>query len=611
MGTRGVKAYLYKKRYYRTYIPCSAHPDTFGAWFAEQVPRDERDRQAWITSLIEQIELEVCWRNECGIPDKKRLDLDYEWGEVEHGFEIFYEGRPMVFQDIKSIEDGMVPDKDYATEWSYVIDLDNRAFTINGLMHFRLDNMPSGSINRYFWRIPSSIDPGTNCIPTFAHPPSTPVEYIATVSRWPHPDFDVIQTHEEYKAVAPILVSTEEWGAPTWTSLTTAQQLSENLVQVILRDSAERLSNPDVTKTRLSFCICLWQVLSAAAPSHLCCLPDSDSPTSQAISNDRVRPIYDLDNSGLSNCMTPHYFTWESMHDKNYDHKPHWFRGCLVVFCPRLDDSEYVEYETLLMVSNLRKFGRTTGVGIIFSGRHVLAVSVDGDTVRCSHPLPFHDVKMKIQDGFLLATHLLSLHTATNKTPWIHTPSSVCPAMNRPRRLPDELILEIAFYLGDSDYRRLGQVSRLFRGVYANYPRVLDYVLLGYAGNGNYSVLHNGTMAIQTLHLQRCAPFNHHYENLAHSFKHISHGAFNLRPGRSYDRSCIVQGAEAEHEATLEKNVKFKRNNCLSQIHLQAVFGMWDFVPPAEARSNFPGEAKFDPVGDFREGKGTWSEYRW
>ncbi|KAG8723516.1 hypothetical protein FRC09_003007 [Ceratobasidium sp. 395] len=598
------------QRYYRTYIPCSSHPDTFGDWFAGQIPREECHRLAWIASLIEQIDEEVRWRNERGIPDEECLDLNYIWSKVDEGFTVLYEGRPMVFQDIKGIENGMVPDEDHDTEWSYVIDLDNQAFTINGRMHFRLDNMPPGSINRYFWRIPSPYYPGTNCIPTFAHPPSTPVEHIATVSRWPPPSFDISETHKEYKTLGPILLSPQEWGAPTWTNLTTAQQLSGNLVEVILRDSAEKLSNPDITKTRPSFHVCLWQLLSAAAPSHLC-LPAPDPSTSQPIANSLIRPLHTLRGpSGYMNCMTPHYsYLTHGLKDENCDHKPYWFRGCLVVFCPRLDDTEYVEYENVFMVNSLRKFGRTTGVGILFSGRHILAVSVDGDTVRCSHPLPLYDAKMNIQDGFLLATHLLSLHSATNKTPW--TPSAKSLTIDRPRGLPDELVREITFYLDHEDYQSLGQVSRLFRGLYAKHPRVGSHILLGYASNGNYHVLHTGTIEIQTLHLQRFGRFNRYYKDLVHSFQHISRGPYNLRRGRLGYGLCVIQGAEAEHKAFIEQDVKYKGKDFWSEVYLQVVHGTWGFVLPAEAASNFPGEAEYDQERDIRQGQGVWDQYCW
>ncbi|KAG9095215.1 hypothetical protein FRC07_011126, partial [Ceratobasidium sp. 392] len=229
MGTRGLKAYLYKKRYFRTHVHCSAFPDGFGDWFAAQIPREETARQAWIVSLAEQIEQELAWRHENNISDDELLEADGVW--TDGAYSRIYEGRTVHFQDVRDNVEGSVPEDGLAdTDWSYVIDLDNRAFTINGLMHFRLDNMPLASLNSYFWRIPAPEDPGSqSCIPTFAHPPSTPLKYITAVSRWPPPRFNIIQTHEEYQKLSPVLLSIEDWGGPTWKTLTVAQKLSENL----------------------------------------------------------------------------------------------------------------------------------------------------------------------------------------------------------------------------------------------------------------------------------------------------------------------------------------------------------------------------------------------
>ncbi|KAG8796036.1 hypothetical protein FRC12_005826 [Ceratobasidium sp. 428] len=107
MGTRGVKAYLYKKRYYRTYIPGSSHPDIFGDKFASQIPREETQRLAWISSLIERIEQEVRWRNKHGVPDKESIDLEYKYSDDDDGFTTLHEGRIVIFQDIQGMDCGM------------------------------------------------------------------------------------------------------------------------------------------------------------------------------------------------------------------------------------------------------------------------------------------------------------------------------------------------------------------------------------------------------------------------------------------------------------------------------------------------------------------------
>ncbi|KAG9118754.1 hypothetical protein FRC07_006594 [Ceratobasidium sp. 392] len=594
MGTRGLKAYLYKNR--------------FGDWFAAQVPREEEARQA------EQIEQELVWRHQHDIEDGEDLEADCVWDD-DGGFATIYEGREMLFQDVRDNKGGMVPTGDLdSTEWSYVIDLDSRAFTINGLMHFRLDNMPPGSLNSYFWRIPTPKSPGKSCIPTFAHPPSTPIEYIATVSRWPPPKFDTTQIHEKYEKLSLALLSIEEWGAPTWNTLTVAQKLSANLVQTILLDSADSLSNPDVRRMRASFGVCCWQLISAAAPSHLCCpseVPPSKASHSISRRDPLTRSLRDLKSQSTyarSSCITPHYGSWVTTNDQSLDCKYYWFRGCLVVFCPRLEGAEYVEHQTLLMVETLRNHGRTNGIGIIFSGRHILAVAVDGDTVRCSHPLLFHDTKMNSQDGFLLATHLLSPLLTVNKTPWI---PSLCSELlaGSAGRLPDEIIQQIAFHLDHDSYRNLGYVSRFFREVYTQYPRVGNYILQGYTGNGNYRVLWTATGTVRTLHLQRDAPFNKRHISLVHTFQHISYGPHNLYQG-SDDNICIIGTAEPKSEGIISPGVK-RVGNRWSPVRLQAVHGIWSFVDPKEAASNFPGEMEYDEERDSHPGYSTWSDYRW
>ncbi|KAG8705130.1 hypothetical protein FRC08_001828 [Ceratobasidium sp. 394] len=471
------------------------------------------------------------------------------------------------------------------------MDLDNRAFTINGLMHFRLDNMPPGSLDSYFWVTPDPEDPTENHLQAYAHPPRTPVEYIATVSRWPPPDFDIVWVREEYAKLAPLILPASDWGAPTWTSLTVSQQLSASLVQTILLDNPEILSNPDAIPIRDSFNVCCWQLLSAAAPSHLRC--PVDPPPSNSARHFHTVPIKDLGRAPKHwNCVTPHYFTLLTRREtwgitRNY----YWFRGCLVAFRPRLDQVEYVEYETVQIVHQLRKFGRTNGIGLVFSGRHILAVAVDGDTVRCSHPLLFHDVKMKSQDGFLLATHLLCPMLAVDKTPWIQTlsPKPIASALIR---LPHELIRQIIFLLDHDSYQNLEHVSRPPREMHTAYPRVGNYVLLRHIDDYTYCVHHTETGTETIAYLQRSAPFCSSYMTLVYSFQRVSLGPHNLYPGSDYCEG-MIHGAESNVRALLGYRVEWK-GDCWPTIYMQAVHGIWRFVDLAVATSNFPEEVEYD-----------------
>ncbi|KAG8742865.1 hypothetical protein FRC10_000844 [Ceratobasidium sp. 414] len=604
MGTSGYVAYLYKGRYYATSIHSDAFPDYLGDWFAAKVPRDEAERESWMKTLIGQIEQEIAWRHAHDIGDDEELEADYPINKAEASeWIVFHEGRELLFREIVDGTKWKLFPGRGDEEWTYVIDLDSRAFTINTLMHFRLDNMPSRTLSSCFWLVYTPGSGGEEtCIPTFAHPPSTPVEHIATVARWPLPDFDISQAHEGYAKLAPVILSTDEWGAPTWTGLTVAQQLSADLVQTVLLDNAETLSNPDMNK-RHPFGVCCWQLLSAAAPCHL------KLPAQTEGDPHYFYTLSQLKANKFQSCLTPHYdSSCDFFGHEDLDHRYHWFRGCLVAFCPRLDVVQYVEHETVQMVENLRKYGRTTGIGIAFSGRHILAVAVDGDTVHCSHPLLFHDAKSQCQTGFLLATHLLSPLLAADKTPWLGKP---LPNLTSTARvLPRELVQRIMFQLDHDTFQEIHTVSHVFRELYVSHPRIGDYFLLSYIADGNYRVFDTTTSETTTMHLQRCGRLNACNKDLARSFQHVHPGPHNLDPGP--DRGTgLLRGHDSEHEVRLLWHKKYREGEGWPKVRLQAVNGIWRFVKPAEAKSNFPKALEYNKDRDKYQDSSSYRDYRW
>ncbi|KAG8696180.1 hypothetical protein FRC09_008677, partial [Ceratobasidium sp. 395] len=242
MGTSGCITYLYKGRYYATSIGDDAFPGSLGNRFTAKIPQDPTEREAWIHITFQT---------------KKSSGTTLQAMSSETAGLM-----------------GFSKDDRYLSSayWTYVADLGSRAFTINGLTHFRLDNMPPEGINRYFRRI--SAGPGRARVLDLGHASLMPKEHIATVSRWPVPGFDASLAHDQYLKLAPVITRTHE-----------------------------------------------------------------------------------------------------------------------------LDAAEYIEYKTVQMIQNLRKYGRTRGTGIFFFGRHILAVRTDGDT-----------------NGFLLATRLLSPVLVDDKT---------------------------------------------------------------------------------------------------------------------------------------------------------------------------------------------------
>ncbi|KAG8734964.1 hypothetical protein FRC10_011155 [Ceratobasidium sp. 414] len=603
-GTSGYIAYLYAGRYYATSIYRNAFPDSLGDWFAAKIPRDKAEREAWVKNLIEQIGQEVAWRHKHEIAEDEELEADYEIDATEgKEFVAFHKGRPLLFREIIDGAKGkLLPGQKGDEEWTYVIDLDSRAFTINALMHFHLDRMPPGTLNSQFWRYFAPDDQDRSCIMTFAHPLWAPIEHIGTVDRWPPPDFDVSQAHEKYTRLAPVLLSDEQWCVPTRRGLTVAQRFSASLVRAVLMDNAEAFSNADLGERRL-FGVRCWQLLSAAAPCHL------KLPTR---TEDDPRYSYSLPQLTQDtpwNCLTPHFDNSSRLDHETFDHRYYWFRGCLIVFCPRLDAIQYVEHETVQMVENLRKYGRTTGIGIVFSGRRILAVAVDGDTVRCSRPMRFHDRAMRLEVGLGLAMHLLSPELAVNKFQYLGKPSPNLIATASRARLPKELIQQIVFQLDHDTFQGIHTVSRLFRELYLRYPRIGDHFLLAHVAGRGYRTLDTTTGNTAILYIQRSL-FEWWDKDLTCSFQHIHRGPHNLDRGPR-EGFGVLRGHGSEHEVRLSRDSESWKGDGWPQIRLQAVRGTWNFVSKGEVRSNYPGVLKYEEDRDHYPDASHYRLRRW
>lgn len=206
--------------------------------------------------------------------------------------------------------------------WTYVLDLDDRAFTVNGRIHFPMDNMPPGEDGwiDYLWT-------GTHWDEMYrSHRPDTPGEYAMMLNRWSEPFLRPIQDHVDgYRAILPQETPLAEWGIPQWDNLTLAQALSARLLQIVLVDHASRLRNPDMLGERRLFNCCQWQILCAAAPSLVIYPPPFEAPPRWTRAPD---PIIHLslrwkDDKGVISPMTPHYRQDRRVQD-GWDERASW-----------------------------------------------------------------------------------------------------------------------------------------------------------------------------------------------------------------------------------------------------------------------------------------------
>ncbi|KAG8732712.1 hypothetical protein FRC10_000745 [Ceratobasidium sp. 414] len=416
------------------------------------------------TGVINTIEEAEAWRKDHQ-DGEHADDNDDDYDRGSDGSEPY-----LCFRDILDYNDWVFPGLG-SIEWTYVIDLDNRAFTVNGVVHFNLDNMPyEPQFDAYF--------EGNKVL-------SVPKEHLTTARQWPAPSFDVDAALQLYETLQPCVLGLEQWGAPTWDTLSLAQRLAVQLVVVAILDNHTLLGAPDLSSQWVEIAGVCWKLACAAAPSHLLC------PTAETSMFENILYASHEFLDEVRYCETA-----EQMH-----HIYCWFRGCLVAFCVRLDEDMYVKREVGLIVRFLRNHGPTRGLGIVMSSHQMLAVSIDGPEVRHSPALDIHDVlwspggdrqiKLTLGSGLLLLMHLLSPVLTVDKTPWSQSFDSA--RKNRPA-LPEEIVRHILHFTDDDTYHFvLPLVSHFVRSFCLDHPRIGDYTLVSCNSDDSFNVFHHPT----------------------------------------------------------------------------------------------------------------------
>lgn len=338
---------------------------------------------------------------------------------------------------------------------------------------------------------------------------STPLEYIGTVARWPEHNLDLVKLQEDYALLSALETPCAGWGVPSLDRLSVSQSLSFKLVQAILIDHADIFSNPDVLCQRRLHNMCCWKIVSAAAPSLLRCLPMStpqlqgSDVLGKTLGGSHARPPR----------LSPNLFLWyedneeqyyadvEANIDKSWDHLYWTLRGCLVGFCPRLDTPDFVKSEVLSAVEALKRSPSGKTVALIFSGRHVMAVSIGDRSIRHTPPVVVHDPKLAIQDGALLMIHLLNTRLGNKTFEALSQPNGSDVALTS-GTLPPEILYDIIHYTDHDTFQGFASVCRYTRSICLSYPRVNNSTLLQ-AVNGGFLVRDVGTGCESVAHMRR------------------------------------------------------------------------------------------------------------
>ncbi|KAF8750892.1 hypothetical protein RHS01_09037 [Rhizoctonia solani] len=369
-----------------------------------------------------------------------------------------------------------------------------------------------------------------------------PEKHIKILKPWPPPRFDTIQAESQYRQLEPRTVPLSEWGCPSWDILTTSQHLASSLVKTLVHDYSDELAlahYPSVWHKIGLFC---WQVANAAAPSHLICPPLDATPKSSSL---YVRAD-----------LVKHTGTTDPKRDR-----------------------------------------------IIMSGWHVIAVAVDGPTVRQSPVLDLHDGD-QLGEGVLMLMHLLSPTLTVAKTPWAS--ESLDRQSVATFRLPHDVLQQIIHLTDWDTYVSLSFVSRYFRSVYLAYPRVGDSILLGYESGTNsepvFKVKTNGSPCST---LARLVRIESNVDNRLPLWRYNSKCYMNcvLRPGLAGTFQYLQSGTGLSDNTIAAKEKNFFGHGVpralfkdvvggdkYPEMRIQAVNGVWKMVGMSKTGS---------PRGDF------------
>ncbi|KAF8712358.1 hypothetical protein RHS03_01212, partial [Rhizoctonia solani] len=568
MGTRGFLAYRHKGKYYRVYLHDDAHPSLPYVLPVDLFGLTKGGGAEWIdkiTKALEDKEKRIRLLTGNPFPFKDEDNSDEESGRDEAS-----KDRSILGDSDRSWTLGAA-----FIEWTYVFDFDDRVFTVNGAVNFRFDNMPPRKRRPHGFSL-------TDYLESFARV-KIPEKHIKILKPWPPPRFDTIQAESQYRQLEPRTVPLSEWGCPSWDTLTTSQHLASSLVKTLVQDYSDELAlahYPSVWHKIGLFC---WQVANAAAPSHLICPPLDATPKSSSlyVRADLVKHTGTTDpkvvqahigGRGTLGCYC-------------------WFRGCLVTFCPRLNEPVYMAHHVCQMVENLRKKGRTSGVGIIMSGWHVIAVAVDGPTVRQSPVLDLHDGD-QLGEGVLMLMHLLSPTLTVAKTPWAS--ESLDRQSVATFRLPHDVLQQIIHLTDWDTYVSLSFVSRYFRSVYLAYPRVGDSILLGYeSGTNSEPVFKVNTNGSPCSTLARLVRIESNVDNRLPLWRYNSKCYMNcvLRPGLAGTFQYLQSGTGLSDSTIAAKEKNFFGHGVpralfkdvvggdkYHEMRIQAVNGVWKMV---------------------------------
>ncbi|KAH8112903.1 hypothetical protein DFH11DRAFT_390183 [Phellopilus nigrolimitatus] len=461
MGTRGLVVYRHKGTYYVLYSHSDSYAQYLGMQLVSQIPTDKTAFEAWLEVARNFFEGEArkFKKYEDGRP--KGGDSDTELNEEMYAK---YYSKP-----------SRRPPSDY--EWTYTLDLDLLAFSINDGVHFRLNNIPRGEDGKKWIYYLTSDGYGKRCLR-----PDTPRKYVVTLVSDVSPTADGLAHYETFASDVNH-IREDAWLAPeNMQVLTTGRSVASIIVRGLIMENYCDLSEAcryppysDHFQAMATLLVC------AAAPG-------STSLTGEA----RHREII---YSGYLKKVRFYFRRTESVFFR--------FRGCIILLTDKLESREHLRANVGLAVSHARETGVKSCTVLILSILYVAVavISVSGPELRVSqsdiYPVlaAYGNDEEQFSKGLGILTYYLRPHCMedTSKSDPPFPPRKTLfpfelPVSNARKNtyvqdpsLPYDILIHIMSLVDSKTYDTFQFVSKVLRREWAAHPRILDYTIAGVA----------------------------------------------------------------------------------------------------------------------------------
>ncbi|TDL16228.1 hypothetical protein BD410DRAFT_795565 [Rickenella mellea] len=437
--SRGLYAYRHRKKYYIKYRHDRSYPSALGTELVNQIPADAEGFKEWLERKRAFFDEE----------EERLRDINLRSDAAKYYGKCSTTG---YFQ----VPSEFPPKTTVWYEWTYTMDLDDKAFIVDMEISFPLDDIPRDEYGCHWMRCFDHDTYGDRCLLM-----TTPRDCVVIPSRpTPQPGTQGLVMYGQIESNLTLLPESEWLSQPL--SLPQEFALDASVALVKLHYFWFYVSQTFETSS-VDFLLLAFGLLSTTAEGLICTASKKYKFDSAIANNGHV---------DFSFCQ---WVEEKSKCPRNTS--MWWLRGVLVHLTSHLDVEDNRKASVGSVVSTIQELELDFCVALLFSINHVIVVKVADGVVYASEviellaALPSLDWKQRLIAGLTPLVHAFRLPQFTDIA------SLESDSNDRP--FPTDALLQILEYADNETYDQFSKLSKTWRGICKRHLRVGRYTVIG------------------------------------------------------------------------------------------------------------------------------------